>query len=414
MNPQKTKVILVGNVNFPKWGGEIKDIPNVEQNMESLKKIFFDKNYFGIPNDKTHFIEIKDESSQEILLRVKHETKSSTQKEDFEKLIFYYSGHGIPGEDGKLFFAARDTIRSDYEITSVDSRRLFSYLKGFKAKQLIVILDCCYAAQTKENMGDADTLIENSLPKDKLDLEPDENGAYYLFASGKDNVAKFNPLEPGKPTYFTEALLCSIEKGTEPGKDFVTMGELFKQLREEINRLKKSANPDIPDPRPVLEGDVNGIYFCKNTKFETKEDKDWAELLKDPTFEGLENFQNEYPASRYEFEINALQGKLIEGWDEIKKANEKNDKSAALKIKSTFRDIPIIYNEADKLLKQMVAKYKEFEKEARAGIAVRDTTEASPRLQQAMNSANANGPDKSSLQDSSSLREERNKLPGTP
>ena len=54
-------------------------------------------------------IEIKDESSQEVLLRVKHETKSSTQKEDFEKLIFYYSGHGIPGEDGKLFFATRES-----------------------------------------------------------------------------------------------------------------------------------------------------------------------------------------------------------------------------------------------------------------------------------------------------------------
>ena len=78
----------------------------------------------------------------------------------------------------------------------------------------------------------------------------------------------------------------------------------------------------------MLEGDVNGIYFCRNTKFETKEDKDWAELLKDPTFEGLENFQTEYLATRYEVEINALQGKLIEGWDEIKKANEKNDKSA--------------------------------------------------------------------------------------
>ena len=55
MDPQKTKVILVGNVNFPKWGGEIKDIPNVGQNMESLKKIFFDENYFGIPNDKAHY-----------------------------------------------------------------------------------------------------------------------------------------------------------------------------------------------------------------------------------------------------------------------------------------------------------------------------------------------------------------------
>ena len=34
MNAGKTKVILVGNSIFPKWGGETKDIPNVDQNIE--------------------------------------------------------------------------------------------------------------------------------------------------------------------------------------------------------------------------------------------------------------------------------------------------------------------------------------------------------------------------------------------
>ena len=139
MDVQKTKVILVGNSIFPNWGGEKKDIPNVEQNIGLLKNVFTDPNYFGIPDDPKHLVEIINASAQEILLTVKHETKSFLEKDLFDRLIFYYSGHGIPGEDSILFFASKDTIRSDYELTSVNSHRLFSYLEAFGAKELIVI-----------------------------------------------------------------------------------------------------------------------------------------------------------------------------------------------------------------------------------------------------------------------------------
>ena len=385
MNPDKTKVILVGNLNFPNWGGEPKDIPNVDQNLDRLKKIFFDDDYFGIPNDAKHLVEIKDGTSQEILLKVKHETKSFVGKDEFERLIFYYSGHGIPGEDRKLFFASKDTVRSDYEITSVDSIRLFSYLKGFGAKELIIILDCCYAAQTRENMGDTDSLIKNCLPEEKVDIEKNENGTYYLFAAGRDNVAKFNPKEPKEPTYFTKALLSSIETGIELGHNFITIGEFYPLLCNKIKDLQK-LNPEIPNARPAQEGEVSGFYFCKNKRFENQEDKDWAKLLSDPTFEALEKFQTTYPATKFESEVNILQGRLMEGWDEIQKAKDNNDKKAAIQIKLTYKDIPIIYKEATKILNQMAAKYKEFEKAALGNIATKaEITEASPKLAQAVN-----------------------------
>src|SRR6476660_9073605 len=111
MDPGKTKVILVGNSIFPNWGGENKNIPNVDQNIETLKNIFFDPIFFGLPDDQKHLVAIKDETSQEILLKVKRETKSFSDKDQFERLIFYYAGHGIPGEERKLFLASHDTVR---------------------------------------------------------------------------------------------------------------------------------------------------------------------------------------------------------------------------------------------------------------------------------------------------------------
>lgn len=364
MDVQKTKVILVGNSTFPRWGGEAKDIPNVEENIDLLKKIFIDKNYFGIPDAQTHLIEIKDATSQEILLRVKHETKSFAGKDQFERLIFYYSGHGIPGEDRKLFFASKDTVRRDYEITSVDSTRLFSYLEGFGAKELIVILDCCYAAQSKENLGDTDTLITNSLPEEKKELQETENGAYYLFAAGKDNVAKFNPNEPNKPTYFTEALLSSIQTGTKPGQNFITIGELYIQLCKEIAQLKKNKNTDIPDPRPVLHGEVSGYLFCKNIKFENQEDKDWLELLADPSLQKVLNFAEDYPDSRFDSEKDQLTRRLIKGQDDLKEMRQSKDINMAIQIKSDYKDIPWIKEDASKFITGLTAKkLEEYESE---------------------------------------------------
>ena len=353
MNAGKTKVILVGNSIFPKWGGETKDIPNVDQNIDLLKKIFIDADYFGIPNDGKHLIEIKDETSQEILLRVKHETKSFAERAQYERLIFYYSGHGIPGEDHKLFFASKDTVRSDYEITAVDSGRLYSYLKGFGAKELIVILDCCYAAQSKENLGDADTLIANSLPEQKEKWDEAEIGAYYLFAAGKDNVAKFNPKEPKKPTYFTEALLTSIKTGTKPGIGFITIGEIYIQLRQEIDRLKNIENADIPDPRPFLEGEVNGFIFCKNVKFANQEDMDWAEVCIDPDLKKIEIFEDKYQQTRFEAEKDEMRSRLIEGLELIKKMRNTKDIKLAGKIKTDYMDLPSIKKKANDFMREL-------------------------------------------------------------
>jgi len=355
MDVQKTKVILVGNSIFPDWGGEKKDIPNVEQNMDLLKKVFTDENYFGVPDDAKHLVEIKNGTSQEILLTVKHETKSFLEKNLFDRLIFYYCGHGIPGEDSNLFFASKDTVRRDYEITSVNSHRLFSYLEAFCAKELIVILDCCYAAQSKENQGDADSLISKSLPEDKVELAESENGIYYLFAAGKDNVAKFNPKEPKKPTYFTEALLSTIGKGTEPGRDFITIGEIYIQLRKEIAELKKSVDSDIPEPRPVLQGNVNGFVFCKNIKFKNQEDKDWSELREDPSMKKLLLFKEKYPESRFENEMDDLTIRVLEAQKALKSMEETKDIKLAVQIKKDYEDIPYIKKKADSFINDQLA-----------------------------------------------------------
>ena len=165
---------------------------------------------------------------------------------------------------------------------------------------------------------------------------------------GRDNVAKFNPKEPEQPTYFTKALLITVENGTEPGKDFITMGELCKLVRSQIVNLNNSQAIDIPDPWPVLQGNnVDSFHFCKNKKFENQEDKDWAELRKNIDYEKIKIFLKRYPETRRRAEIESLKTRLYEG---LVALGEMKDSKVNIKladaIMKAYSDIPFIYEDA--------------------------------------------------------------------
>ena len=168
-------------------------------------------------------------------------------------------------------------------------------------------------------------------------------------------MAKFNPQEPKKPTYFTEALLNTIGKGTEPGRDFITIGEVYIQLRKEIAELKKSVDADIPEPRPVLQGNVNGFLFCKNIKFKNQEDKDWSELREDPSMKKLLLFKEKYPESRFENEMDDLTIRVLEAQKALKNMEENKDIKLAVQIKKLYEDIPYIKKRADAFINSQLA-----------------------------------------------------------
>jgi len=266
----------------------------------------------------------------------------------------------------------------------------------------------------------------------RVEVDINEIVAYYFFAACKDNVAKFNPKEPKRPTYFTEALLFSVEGGTDSESEIITMGELYEYLCKQINRLKNE-NPDIPDPRPVLEGNVSGFHFCKNKRFESKEDKDWVQLAKNPSVTELQNFQSKYPSTRYGSAINNLWRRLIAGYDALEEARATNDKVAVLKIKEEYTDIPIIFKQAIDLLNTMSSKYIEMEKNSRmakpkeilqeASTMVSDSakefsssttqpeiSEASPNLSQADINIKEGSMDKQKPAEMNSIRMESNQM----
>src|SRR6185437_4378902 len=103
---------------------------------------------------------------------------SSAAKEATQVLMFYFVGHGVLNERGELILAFAQTESDQPGYTGVPYEWIAEILRRSRAKTKIVILDCCYAGQAIEALGDS-TLADLSSVK----------GVYTLTATVQNSLA---------------------------------------------------------------------------------------------------------------------------------------------------------------------------------------------------------------------------------
>jgi WD40 repeat protein len=126
--------------------------------------------------------------------------------------VFYFGGHGIKGEDGKLYLAGGDIDFQEVAASGLWSGQVSDKLKGTPGR-LTVMLDCCHAGATG---NDAKTRDANDLTLDVLrDLTREQSGIVTMCAAlGSEKAID---------GVFAQALLealagAPVEIATEKGK----------------------------------------------------------------------------------------------------------------------------------------------------------------------------------------------------
>ncbi len=60
-------------------------------------------------------------------------------------LIFYFAGHGVRDDDGRIIFTTSDTRLDRLDRTGLEMGNLRRMLAGFRGQRLILLADCCHS-----------------------------------------------------------------------------------------------------------------------------------------------------------------------------------------------------------------------------------------------------------------------------
>jgi multiple sugar transport system substrate-binding protein len=160
-------------------------------------------------------------------------------------LVFYFVGHGLVSEDGRLHLATRRTVVGrDYTALAYDTVR--RRMRDSRSPLRIVILDCCFAGRA----------IDVLSPAGDVGVAADIEGVSVLTSAGREELAIARP--DAAHTVFSGALLELLTQGDPGGPEFVTLDGAVRYVRGAMR------DSGYPVPRYARTGRAGEVTITTN------------------------------------------------------------------------------------------------------------------------------------------------------
>ena len=175
------------------------------------------------------------ESPADVLDRLAHLADRTV-----ETLLFYFAGHGVRDQDGALCLALPGTIdrKADARRTGLPVEQVLAVLNGAKARNRVVVLDCCFAGLAMR--------------------APSAFDLHLLTATGRTEKA-LAP-EGARNTLFTGGILDVLRHGIPDGGEWITVGDLYRW---------PCGGTEDPRPHQRCVDDSADVALARNAAFGT-------------------------------------------------------------------------------------------------------------------------------------------------
>ncbi|MFB3922953.1 MAG: tetratricopeptide repeat protein [Terriglobia bacterium] len=181
------------------------------------------------------------------------------ERERDDLLLLYFSGHGIKDEDGRLYYAAQNTLHKRLVSTAVPAYQVNDLIGKSRSRRKILLLDCCYSGAFSKAFlakgDDAVGVMEEFRQGQGLVTLTASDAFQYSFEEEQGGAG-------GVHSIFTRALIEGIETGQadEDGDQLISLDELYHYVYEQV----RSRNPR---QNPRKSGDVEGdIIVAQNPR----------------------------------------------------------------------------------------------------------------------------------------------------
>lgn len=167
-----------------------------------------------------------------------------TERARDDVALLYFSGHGVKGVDGELYFAMANTRLNRLRATALKARDVHDLLRSSRARQQLLLLDCCYSGAFAKGL-----VVRGDNAAGTVDYF-DGRGHAVLTASDSIQYA----FEDGQAletsgdapqSVFTRVLVEGLSSGdADTDRDgVVTIDELYDYVHEQVRRRNPSQTP---------------------------------------------------------------------------------------------------------------------------------------------------------------------------
>ena len=166
------------------------------------------------------------------------------------KVIFYYSGHGMPDEESKTaYLLPIDGTSSDFEV-AISLKEVYSKLTEHPVENVTVFLDACFSGCSRNNIMLAHARSVAIKPKSEV---LSGNIVVFSASTGTQTAFPFKEKQHGMFSYF-------LFKKLQETSGAITYKELAAYISEKVMQQSSVVNEKIQEPQVLFSPDVERVW----------------------------------------------------------------------------------------------------------------------------------------------------------
>jgi branched-chain amino acid transport system substrate-binding protein len=211
-------------------------LPAAAKDVEAMRQVLLNSEIGGF-DDVTLLINPQRQAMDEAIERL----FGDRQRDDL--VLLFFSGHGIKDENGKLYFAACNTKKSDkgelVKATTVPASSVHSVMSNSRCRREVVILDCCFSGAFAEGMSAKDdgfVDIRNQLGGEGRAVLTSSTSTQYSFEQQGADTSTYT-------RYIVEGLKTGAADKNEDG--WISVNELHEYASKAVQEATPAMKPEI-------------------------------------------------------------------------------------------------------------------------------------------------------------------------
>jgi formylglycine-generating enzyme required for sulfatase activity/uncharacterized caspase-like protein len=211
-------------------------LPAAVKDIEALRRVLQDPEMGGFDQVKT--LANPDRQTMESEIEMLFDGRA---KDDL--VLLFFSGHGIKDDASTLYFASRNTRKSDkgdlIRSTAVETRFVHNIMNNSRAKRQAIILDCCFS-------GAFDPAFQ-SKDDGSVDLQTQLGAEGRVVLTSSSSTQYSFEQQGSELSIYTRYLVEGIETGAGDSNSdgFVSMLELHEYAASKVQETAPKMTPKI-------------------------------------------------------------------------------------------------------------------------------------------------------------------------